>query len=264
MAVQYAPQELPGGMIGLHTLVGRQMQEEASVINDLMINRFKNQVNRKYCGLASLSLLINSINIAYRIKLMTLTDKSEQDKLLERVQAGETITVDENDIARIMKLKKDIMVPNNLDKAGLTLPQLFDVAMHLGLGGSTYYAYKNQLEIGENKRKLFLQNVDKDSTVFLFKSEDEFREFAKDFIGRIVTGLIINYDMSKLGYKGLTGHFSPLAAYHEERDMFLVMDVWPDTPPAWVFTKDLFNAMSTVDGDSGLPRGLLYLHELLF
>ena len=96
----------------------------------------------------------------------------------------------------------------------------------------------------------------------MLKNVDEFRSFVKDYICRPVTGLIANYNMADLGY-GLFGHFSPLAAYHDETDRILVMDVWPYTPPAWVLTKDLFKAAASVDNASGLPRGLLHIHELL-
>ena len=98
---------------------------------------------------------------------------------------------------------------------------------------------------------------------YIFKNSDEFRKFTIDYLTRPVTGIIVNYNMNQLGYENLSGHFSPLAAYDGDTDRFLVMDVWPTTPPAWVKTENLFSAMSTIDNDSNLPRGLLHIHELL-
>jgi hypothetical protein len=44
------------------------------------------------------------------------------------------------------------------------------------------------------------------------------------------------------------GHFSPLAAYHEESDSFLVMDVARyKYPPFWVHADLLCQAMATPD-----------------
>lgn len=54
------------------------------------------------------------------------------------------------------------------------------------------------------------------------------------------------------------GHFSPLAAYHEPSDSFLVMDVARyKYPPFWATSTDLWNAMMAVDASSGRARGYI-------
>jgi hypothetical protein len=77
--------------------------------------------------------------------------------------------------------------------------------------------------------------------------------------------VIVNFLRSALGEdpKGpleasLAGHYSPLAAYHEESDRFLMLDVAGyKYPPAWVEASDLYAAMTAVDVDSGKSRGFL-------
>ena len=44
------------------------------------------------------------------------------------------------------------------------------------------------------------------------------------------------------------GHISPLAAYDDESDRFLILDVARyKYPPVWVKASDLFDAMNTPD-----------------
>ncbi len=62
--------------------------------------------------------------------------------------------------------------------------------------------------------------------------------------------VVVNYLRRALGQeKG--GHLSPLAAYDEKTDRFLILDVSRyKYPPVWVTTEDLFAAMNTVDADN--------------
>ena len=47
------------------------------------------------------------------------------------------------------------------------------------------------------------------------------------------------------------GHISPLGAYDEKADRFLILDVARyKYPPVWVKTSDLFDAMNTTDSDN--------------
>jgi hypothetical protein len=56
----------------------------------------------------------------------------------------------------------------------------------------------------------------------------------------------------------LAGHYSPLAAYHEGTDRFLLLDVARyKYPPAWIEASELYGAMTATDLDSGKSRGFL-------
>jgi hypothetical protein len=62
--------------------------------------------------------------------------------------------------------------------------------------------------------------------------------------------VIVNFLRSALGEQR-GGHFSPLGAYDEKEDRFLVLDVARyKYPPAWVKAADLFAAMNTPDSDN--------------
>lgn len=71
-----------------------------------------------------------------------------------------------------------------------------------------------------------------------------------DFVG-------INYQRELIGQpKG--GHFSPVTAYDEKTDSFLIMDVARyKFPPVWVRAKDLYDAMDTLDSEVPKTRGYL-------
>jgi hypothetical protein len=56
------------------------------------------------------------------------------------------------------------------------------------------------------------------------------------------------------------GHWSPLAAYNADADMFLIADVERFIyPPLWISAEDLFDAVATIDADSGMSRGFIFM-----
>ena len=88
-------------------------------------------------------------------------------------------------------------------------------------------------------------------------SLDEFRDIAKANMARIGDFVAINYRRNFIGQPP-GAHFSPLAAYDAETDSFLIMDVARyKFPPVWTSAENLFNAMNTLDSDSGKSRGFI-------
>lgn len=69
--------------------------------------------------------------------------------------------------------------------------------------------------------------------------------------------VIIDFNRKALRQKG-SGHFSPLGAYHEGEDRFLIMDVARyKLPPGWVTGETLYQALAGEDPDSGKSRGFI-------
>ena len=85
---------------------------------------------------------------------------------------------------------------------------------------------------------------------------DAFRAAARTALGAKDHFVIINYLRKSLGQE-VGGHISPLAAYDDKADRFLIMDVARyKYPPVWVKTSDLFAAMNTPDAaNEGRTRG---------
>jgi hypothetical protein len=80
---------------------------------------------------------------------------------------------------------------------------------------------------------------------------DEFRKIASEYLASKDHFVLVNYLRKTLGQER-GGHISPLAAYDDRADRFLVLDVARyKYPPVWVATSDLFAAMNTVDPTNG-------------
>jgi hypothetical protein len=90
---------------------------------------------------------------------------------------------------------------------------------------------------------------------------NQFRAQAKANLTRSGDYIIVNYQRSVLG-QGKSGHISPLAAYHEQSDRFLIEDVASyKYPPVWVSTENLWKAMNTTDSISKKTRGYLVVRQ---
>lgn len=88
-------------------------------------------------------------------------------------------------------------------------------------------------------------------------SLDEFRRIAKANMTSRIDFVAVNYRRNHVGQPP-GAHFSPLAAYDEATDSFLILDVARyKFPPVWVPAADLFDAMNTLDSESGQTRGFI-------
>lgn len=86
----------------------------------------------------------------------------------------------------------------------------------------------------------------------------EFRAEARDYLSQPDHFVLVNYFREAIGQDG-SGHHSPLAAYHQQSDRFLILDVARyKYPPVWVRADDLFCAMNTpASSDHAKTRGYL-------
>lgn len=87
----------------------------------------------------------------------------------------------------------------------------------------------------------------------------DFRKLASENLKQQGNFVLVNYLRKEIGQeKG--GHISPLAAYNEKTDRFLIMDVSRyKYPPVWVKTADLWKAMATPDSVSAKTRGFVFV-----
>ena len=91
-------------------------------------------------------------------------------------------------------------------------------------------------------------------------SVDAFRQSARDYLSTKGRYLIVNYYRQSLSQER-GGHISPVAAYDEASDRFLILDVARyKYPPVWVKAEDLFAAMNTPDSDNDMKsRGFVLI-----
>ncbi|GET37199.1 Phytochelatin synthase [Microseira wollei NIES-4236] len=85
----------------------------------------------------------------------------------------------------------------------------------------------------------------------------EFRRLAVENLKQPGNFVLINYLRRSIGQER-GGHISPIAAYNEASDRFLILDVSRyKYPPVWVKTEELWQAMATQDSVSGKTRGFV-------
>ena len=90
---------------------------------------------------------------------------------------------------------------------------------------------------------------------------EEFRKLAEENLKQPNNFIIVNYLRKEIG-QNTGGHISPLAAYNQLTDRFLIMDVSRyKYPPVWVKTADLWKAMNTIDASSGKMRGFIFVSQ---
>lgn len=86
---------------------------------------------------------------------------------------------------------------------------------------------------------------------------DQFRDLARKNLSDPRDVILVNYRRPALNQPG-GGHISPIAAYHQKSDRFLILDVAAyKYPPTWVRTKELWNGINSVDQTSNRSRGLI-------
>lgn len=90
---------------------------------------------------------------------------------------------------------------------------------------------------------------------------DKFRQLAVKNLQQSNNFVLINYLRQSIGQQ-TWGHISPLAAYNEKSDRFLILDVSRNKyPPVWVKTSELWQAMATTDASTDKTRGFVLVSK---
>jgi hypothetical protein len=88
-------------------------------------------------------------------------------------------------------------------------------------------------------------------------SLEEFRRLVAENLRVKGNFVVVNYERAGVGQKP-SGHISPLSAYHEASDRFLILDVASyKYPSVWVKASALWSAMNTLDPESKRTRGYM-------
>jgi len=85
----------------------------------------------------------------------------------------------------------------------------------------------------------------------------QFREHLKRSNDPLVRYTINFHRKPLYGYSG--GHHSPIGGYLEKEDLVFVLDVYDPFKPFLVSSARLYEAMNTMDDESGKTRGLLLM-----
>jgi len=210
---------LPRSLTPLSSSEGEQLLFTSHARADYvpLSTQFVTQKNQAYCGVASIVMVLNALNILapaapeykpYRV----FTQDNFFNLQTQKVLAADVVA-----------------------RQGMTLDQLGQLLVTYPVSAQVYHAGNLSLP---QFRSLALKNL---------QQRDNF--------------LIVNYLRRAINQeKG--GHISPLAAYNQASDRFLILDVSRyKYPPVWVRAADLWKAMNTVDSVSGKTRGLVVVSK---
>lgn len=206
-------------------------------------NNFVSQNNKIFCGLASSSMILNALRLRIKDDLPEDHRSIKGDELAWLPEGFNPFfgkytsnnVLNERTKHRVEVLGKPIDIKGDMKSDfGLQLRQLAQV----------FEAHRVDVAIrvvddqaaAETIKREIIQNLDT----------------AGDFV-------LVNYSRKALGQEG-GGHISPLGAYDEHSDSFLIMDVNPNNAPwVWVSADDLIRAMRTFDTVEN--RGYLLIAE---
>jgi hypothetical protein len=211
---------LPGNLVDFNSPAGERYLLEAGANADYfgLASQFVTQKTQAYCGVASLTMVLNAIGA--------------QAPNSPEYEPYKYFTQD-----NVLNAETDAILPREvLARQGTTLDQLGALVEFRGLVGEVHHAGDETL--------------------------DAFREKARTALAAGDRYVIVNYLRKALGQQ-MGGHISPLAAYDEKQDKFLIMDVARyKYPPVWVSSADLYAAMNTPDiVNGGKTRGYVLVSK---
>jgi hypothetical protein len=217
-------QPLPAGMISLQSPEGGRLLETSGARANFyaLIQHLTTQQRPTYCGVASAVTVLNTVRPS---------DTPVSDSLNGKFAWFDQVNF-------FSKAVEQIIPQTEVQKHGFSLDQW---AAAIG----TYDVKIEKWHCGEAAGEA-------DYAAFLAK--------AKAALTSINQYLVVNFLRKSLGQAGKTGHFSPVGAYNEKENKFLVLDVAQFKYPAfWVDGKLLWDAMNTGDSVSAKHRGFVII-----
>jgi len=212
--------------------------EAAKYKNDFyqLVNFYQPQINPLYCAVASSVIVLNALkygNIASQKQLEvqvpeSLGGGSIPYNLYSQINFLNAAT-NKIKLREIIELKKPKEIKNGKEvfDAGISLSNLHDIL-------------KNVYKV-----KVQMVYANKDNA----KSVNKFRQDLKEVLSDNKNFIIANFDGKVLG-SNTGGHMSPLAAYDQETDSVLILDVALHKD-LWYFVplSKLYEAMNSKDAD---------------
>ena len=194
---------LPAALTGLSSKKGREYLLQALVQNTAesywaLMEQFVNQSDPAFCGITTLLMVLNAMCI----------DPNVRWRGGWRFFGSEEVLLD-----------RCCLSMERISRVGVTLEEFRLLALCHGLGV-------------EMKRPFLSDDLEKDTTAKQHDRPTECNslEAFRDDIRKILntpnskSHLVVSFSRASLKQTG-DGHFSPIAAYHEETDQVLVLDV---------------------------------------
>lgn len=196
-----------------------------------LANHFQPQITKTFCGVASATIVLNSLRLRKAAKPLPLValhlSEGEAasvaaDRLAFHRYSQRNVFVEGTKTALEVMGKPTVVDGKETRQFGFQLQQLRDLLAAHGLKASAHVVAPD-LPAAKIHEDLVRNLATKDDYV------------------------IVNYDRRALGQPG-GGHISPLGAYHAPTDSFLILDTNPNKADwVWVTASDLIRAMRSFD-----------------
>lgn len=229
---------LPEGFVDLRSEEGQKRLTECTHCDDYpaLSTAYLTQATQTFCGLASTTMVLNADSESRNWRPVTQPYVPFHFYTQCNLLNGE--------------VKEHIKVSKVL-KEGMELNEIFFVVENQPSVEKAYCQHATSARAeGYNPTSDAPHNCGVDET---------YEDFMKTITAALDTPrhyVIANFAGAPSPTRG--GHFSPIAAYHEESDSFLIMDVARyKYPPFWIRTKALWEGMQKIDSGSGRARGYI-------
>jgi glutathione gamma-glutamylcysteinyltransferase len=227
---------LPNALTSFSSAKGRKLLMEALFIDGTaesywnLTSHFINQSDPAFCGITTLVMCLNALCMDPNV----------------RWRGGWRYYGSEE-----MLLDRCCLSTERIKRSGITLDDFCQLGRCQGL----------QIEL---KRPTSMARDDHDdlsgnSNGFSLKEfRDDTQRILSDKVHRPL--LVVSFSRQALGQTG-DGHFSTIAAYHQQTDQVLVLDVARfKYTPYWVSVEDLYRSMQELDSVTNKPRGWFLLY----
>ncbi|MBL6621140.1 MAG: hypothetical protein ISP24_00440 [Rickettsiales bacterium] len=219
---------------------GIKLFEEAYYKKDFynLAHHFEPQINPLYCGIASITIILNALNQGrYDIESLNISKRPKKyggEYIEFKKYTQNSILNKETDkikSRKVINFKRKHKLYKKYDP-GLTLSDLSEIMQSHDLSTQTFYA-KEDLKSGISEfKKQLIRNLNEKN-----------RYIIANFYGPIFGGLT-------------DGHISPIVAYNRKKNKILILEVASHKQPwNWVDIDLFYQAMQKVDIDK--PRGFI-------
>lgn len=232
LAGQFYQRALPAAQIPFSSSEGRRLFKEALADGHMenyffLAEQFRTQDEPTFCGLTTLAMVLNSLRI---------------DPMQTWKGAWRWISED---------MLSCCTTPDKVREEGLSYDMFRSLALCQGAQVDSHRAPPESPSSGNTSRS------DPEAlTAYTASFREAVRRISQSSDREC---LVVCYSRELLGQTG-AGHFSPIGGYHAGSDSVLIMDVARfKYPPHWAPVREVVQAMTQLDPDTGRPRGFLHL-----
>lgn len=211
-----------------------------------LVNFYQPQINPVYCGAATATIILNASNYG-NISSQKTGEINKPEELGGAIVEFKLYLQEDFFNTKVQRIKNKEIVKFSKPKEIKNNDPVYDP-------GVTLDEYGEMLEYGHNFSTTKVHTTKNNETEI-----SRFRSNIKQALLDDQKFMIVNFYGKKIG-RQTGGHISPIAAYDENSDSVLVLDValhkgnW-----FWIKIQDLYSAMNTKDGDK--YRGYLIVRK---